>query len=198
VTKDSRRIEAKVTEVNVNDVKYKMFTNQDGPTYTLLKSDIASILYQNGNVDTFVGATSPAPASASSKAQLMYKNGVWQDGVRLQPFKVKMVMEDNHEALYAYKNGQTLGMIGIILSGGGGALIGINLGIAMADGFPEPALWIVGGSSIAAGLVLAFIGDSKIKNSVSIYNSKLKSYAEVPYQINFGFTQTGVGLTMRF
>ena len=66
VTKDSRRIEAKVTEVNIDNVKYKVFAHQDGPTYTLLKSDIVTILYQNGNVETFVGAPSPMPANAGS------------------------------------------------------------------------------------------------------------------------------------
>ena len=68
VTKDSRKIEAKVTEVNIDVVKYKVFANQDGPTYTILKSDIATIIYQNGNVEAFVGASSPAPASAISKS----------------------------------------------------------------------------------------------------------------------------------
>ena len=61
VTRDSKKIEAKVTEVNRDDVKYKVFTNQEGPTYTLPKSDIASIVYQNGQVDTF-----ETPASAPS------------------------------------------------------------------------------------------------------------------------------------
>ena len=31
VTKDARRINAKVTEVNVDNVRYKNFDNQDGP-----------------------------------------------------------------------------------------------------------------------------------------------------------------------
>jgi hypothetical protein len=34
VTKDSKRINAKVTEVNPDDIKYKNFDNPDGPTYT--------------------------------------------------------------------------------------------------------------------------------------------------------------------
>jgi hypothetical protein len=53
VTKDARKINAKVTEVNIDDIKYKNFDNQDGPTYTMLKSAVSSILYQNGTVETF-------------------------------------------------------------------------------------------------------------------------------------------------
>ena len=51
ITKDSRRINAKVTEVNLDNVKYKIFDNQDGPTFTIMKNDIVSILYQDGNVE---------------------------------------------------------------------------------------------------------------------------------------------------
>ena len=65
VMRDSRRISAIVTEVNVNDIKYKLFSNQDGPTYTLLKNDIASIRYQNGDEDTFARVSSPSRTNAS-------------------------------------------------------------------------------------------------------------------------------------
>jgi len=53
VTKDSKRIDATVLEVNVDNIKYKDWSNQNGPTYTILKSEIASIIYQNGKVETF-------------------------------------------------------------------------------------------------------------------------------------------------
>ena len=33
VTKDARKINAKVTEVNVDNVRYKNFDNQDGPIW---------------------------------------------------------------------------------------------------------------------------------------------------------------------
>ena len=67
VMRDSRRISAIVTEVNVNDIKYKLFSNQDGPTYTLLKNDIASILYQNGDEETFARVSSPSRTNASDE-----------------------------------------------------------------------------------------------------------------------------------
>jgi len=68
LTKDSRKIEAKVTEVNIENVKYKIFNHQDGPLYTIPKSDIVTITYQNGLVDTFgsVSPTPPAPAQTTA------------------------------------------------------------------------------------------------------------------------------------
>ena len=56
VTKDAKRINAKVAEVNVDNVRYVNFDYQDGPVYTLLKRDIAAILYQNGQAETFDAA----------------------------------------------------------------------------------------------------------------------------------------------
>jgi len=38
VTKDAKRIEAQVNEVNVNTIKYKHFNNLDGPVYILSKA----------------------------------------------------------------------------------------------------------------------------------------------------------------
>lgn len=53
VKKDGNTILSKVTEVNSNDIKYKKFSNLNGPTYTLDKSEIMSINYENGERDTF-------------------------------------------------------------------------------------------------------------------------------------------------
>jgi hypothetical protein len=49
LTKDFRKIKGEVTEVNEGSIKYK---NKDGRVYTLQKSDITSIFYQNGEIKT--------------------------------------------------------------------------------------------------------------------------------------------------
>ena len=46
-------VQSKILEVGQTEVKYKRFDNPDGPTYTILKSDIQNITYQNGTVDLF-------------------------------------------------------------------------------------------------------------------------------------------------
>ena len=53
VTKDTKRINAIVIEVNLDNVRYKNFDSQDGPSYVIKKSDIVSVLYQNGQVETY-------------------------------------------------------------------------------------------------------------------------------------------------
>ena len=50
--KDGTEIQAKVTEVGVNEVKYTRF-GTTSPTYTMLKSEIFMIKYEDGTKDMF-------------------------------------------------------------------------------------------------------------------------------------------------
>lgn len=53
ITRDSERIDAIVTEISESEVKYKKLDNPNGPTFVLSTSKIASIMYENGDVQTF-------------------------------------------------------------------------------------------------------------------------------------------------
>lgn len=52
-TTSSTEIKAIVLEINDSTVKYKKYDYQDGPTFTIQKSEIISIVYQNGTSDVF-------------------------------------------------------------------------------------------------------------------------------------------------
>lgn len=62
---DSVRHEARVLEIRPDEVRYKRFSNPDGPVYVLPVSAIAYIRYANGEVDRFA-ATSTSTAAAHS------------------------------------------------------------------------------------------------------------------------------------
>lgn len=53
VKKDRTTILSKVLEVNMSDIKYKKYSNLNGPVYTITKSDLQSINYENGEMDVF-------------------------------------------------------------------------------------------------------------------------------------------------
>lgn len=53
VKKDNSTILSKVTKISSTEIEYKKWSNQDGPTYTINKSDVVSINYQNGEIDKF-------------------------------------------------------------------------------------------------------------------------------------------------
>lgn len=50
---DSAIIQAKVTEVGDETIKYKKFNNLDGPIYNIKKTDVRIIVYQNGEKEIY-------------------------------------------------------------------------------------------------------------------------------------------------
>lgn len=53
-TKSGDDIKAKVLEVNTTEIKYKKLDNLDGPIFSILKSEVLIVRYENGTKDIFV------------------------------------------------------------------------------------------------------------------------------------------------
>lgn len=53
ITKKSERIDAKITEVGTTEIKYKLKDNTEGQELSIKKAEVSSIIYSNGNIDTF-------------------------------------------------------------------------------------------------------------------------------------------------
>ena len=54
--KDGTDVEAKVLEVTTNEVKYKLFAEPNGVTYTTKKSELLMIRYESGRKDIFTNS----------------------------------------------------------------------------------------------------------------------------------------------
>lgn len=61
----------KVTEIENTKVKYRKFENLEGPVYSVEKSEIASIHYKNGTVDSFKAATPEINKKPLDKNELL-------------------------------------------------------------------------------------------------------------------------------
>lgn len=65
IKNDKTEFKAKVLEVLIEEIKYKKWEHLDGPTYTILKSEVFMIIYKNGSRETFdVKPTAPVTAPA--------------------------------------------------------------------------------------------------------------------------------------
>ena len=140
--------------------------------------------------------------SASAQSGLTYKseafrNGVFQNETKLNASQVRAAMSENSEALALYNSGRPLFVIGQVVAYPCAFLLGLDLGTRLGGGEGSGTLLAVGATGTAVGLIMALVGEKKIKNSVSLYNSTASSNATT-YQVNFGFTPTGIGLSMRF
>jgi len=70
---DGEQVEVKVLEITPSEVKYKLTSNPEGPTYVLPKKEVYMVEYANGSKEIFPksGATETALASAvKSKKRL--------------------------------------------------------------------------------------------------------------------------------
>ena len=69
VTKDAKKIKVKVVRVNPDNVRYKDANDPDGATHIMLKKDIASILYEDGQVEAFDSGTTQSTQPAQTQTQ---------------------------------------------------------------------------------------------------------------------------------
>ena len=58
VLKNNTKLEVVIQEVDENVIKYKKLTDLEGPLFSVKKSEIASVLYGNGDVATFPDTSS--------------------------------------------------------------------------------------------------------------------------------------------
>lgn len=72
-TKQGEDIEAKILEVSPKEVKYKKFSNLDGPTFTLNRSDIVMVRYENGEKEIFGGNNTQLNALGEVHAGMKYR-----------------------------------------------------------------------------------------------------------------------------
>jgi len=56
IKRDSSKVEVLIQEISESQVKYKKISDLEGPLFTILKKEIATIIYGNGEVENF-----PAP-----------------------------------------------------------------------------------------------------------------------------------------
>lgn len=75
--KDGKEIQAKISEITQDEIKYKNFDYQDGPTFTINKSDVSTITYSNGMTEEIKAAAKPVQATSSEESGSFWKPDLW-------------------------------------------------------------------------------------------------------------------------
>jgi len=203
--KNGDEINAKILEVGTNEVKYKRFDNQSGPTYTILKSEIFSIQYENGIYDFFSDTPNfetPTPTIENkSQPQLTSKKGrVFRDGKVLNNKEIRAIMADNREALDLFNRAtKNEGLLTLWACASGGLIgwFGVELLLGKGGEYTAP-LFLIGAGS--AAILLIFIEPPRLKKideSVKIFNSGSNKFSD-SYKISVSLMPTGVGLNLHF
>jgi hypothetical protein len=216
VLKSTEEIKALVQEVGLTDVKYKKYENADGPSYTLLKSDIFMIKYANGGKDVFndapdVSETEKQPGKDPNTSVEFLKlqtaifksvTAVDSKGKKYNNAELLELLSDTPDALSHYKDGQQRVLIGDIcaFSGLGLCLGGLGLlAIDVDNNLGIAAGFIIAGGVIGlTGMLLDSSGCEEIRKALSLYYYGNRGTPNA-YSLNFGLTKSGgIGLTFKF
>lgn len=169
VMKDGTTILSKVLEVGQSEIKYKKHENLDGPTYTISKSELQAINYQNGAKDTF---------SASVREENRYLPNNQNDGEQTMNDKALLQLDAAANYNSSMKKSKILKTTGWI---GGATFAACGIVFIALDDYPiSLGIGIIGlGAAWTTGFLLA-------ANHQKRRNQMLQS--SIIYQHNFQFS----------
>lgn len=186
VKKDGTAIQAIVTEILSSDVKYKKFSNPDGPTYTVAIADLLSITYKNGEVDRFNSTPQQSiSSSAGSQNEPSITDNYILDGRRTKSdAELLQIYQLEHPVIVRevdpvtksknlYKKGKHMKVYGWITAS---TLCAIAIGVAIGDANNEDVVLAtapVAVAGLAIGVPLIYAGNKKIRQSRTIQTATL-------------------------
>ena len=129
ITKDKERIQAKILEVSKDEIKYKKFTYQDGPVFSIDIDEIVTVAYENGEVEIYDEETIEEK-NEMIQAEAMYGTLIKEDDLyylcdrdkRTKMDKeayLEFIQDNCPEAYKSYKTGNRLWKAGFGLLGSG-------------------------------------------------------------------------------
>lgn len=125
VKKDGSTILSKVVEVSDTQVKYKKFSNLEGPTYVVSVSELTGINYQNGEKDVFQSLQNiETQIQTSSDNQNVYAPHVRQSGTMSDAELLRMYNYGQKTSANKIKRLKIVGYAGCGLAVLGVAMVG--------------------------------------------------------------------------
>lgn len=207
VKTDNSTILSKVLEISSTEIKYKKWDNQDGPLYTISRSEVASINYENGEIETFPSNTYQAPNNYPIAAQNpnagfmdLYGNSALQlDGRKLSDDEVKNLIDPQSYQIYLKGKRDDL-LCGI---SAGVCIIGaIGSGVMFGLKKTTPAVLLT--VIDVAGLIgwIVFDGSDEMRQVAAEYNRRHGNYYSfhfspslIKYEAPQSPSDYGLGLT---
>ena len=120
ILRDGTDIEAVVSEIGIQSIRYKMWTNQEGPDFLINISRVSSIRFQNGDIERFSAtepAQTPATAPVQQQQQVIQQPAVAPvvkaESVKSEPIKEKEPLKEEETAKRVYFGLRLGGGIGL-------------------------------------------------------------------------------------
>lgn len=184
VKKSGDEIQSKVVEISSKEIKYKKFSNLEGPTYTMSKDEIFMLKYENGEKEVFDSSTNTNNKELSIGLGQYYLG----DKQLSKPEFIDLI-KTNDRAYKEYKSFKFGFITSIILAVPGGALIGYGL---VDESDLQGAFLGTGAICIGGSLVIALLSDYHRKNAMKIFNTGKNT------SFQFNYYGNGIGLAYNF
>ena len=188
VMKDQSTVMSKVLEITSTEIKYKKWNNQEGPTYSINRTEVVSINYENGEVEKFSETTNNPQSNKTTQFQhfssyMTYgSNGrLYLNGRILADVEVQKLVDS--QSYQQYLKGRNLAKTGFILDVVGGiALVTAGamrlfrdnpntLGPSVID-TPVLTVFVVGLAIGGTGIIIGMFGSDNAQKVAETYNKK--------------------------
>lgn len=199
IRRDGSIMEVKIVEIKAEEVLYRKLGEPEGPVYVMLKPDLLSVRYANGetvnftiSVDSFYSAPTTAPTPSQGE---LYRAPTPKNDFQKSVLEMPTSRLDNDYALYRQgkKKGKALGFTGFAIKMAatvvGSAIIAANTDTDVFGNSyytdPDAAAaggWIVIGGTVA-GLVmgpLGFVRSAKNGNKAKFIRSEMRRRGVTP------------------
>ncbi|MER2999575.1 hypothetical protein [Pontibacter populi] len=135
--KNGEGVQAKVLEITPTEIKYKRFENPDGPIYTLAKTDVLLVKYENNTEEVFTGTESftQGVVKPSVETAPVTKTAITKEPV-VNATSTNLYVKGQHDAEMHYSNYKSAGtgvLVGSLLS----PLLGLVPAIACSTIKPQ-------------------------------------------------------------
>lgn len=210
-TKKGEDIKAKVLEINIQDVKYKKVENPDSPIYTLLKSDILMIRYENGSKDIFNEESKETQVAKNSGIETKNRISIVEkqyflNGERITRGEMKNILYRDTEARDLYGKSISLKTGSDIFATGSIICSTISIVLLLGDiantnndkkkdsDSAAVPLLIAGGGLLIPSFILQRAASKKKAEAVEAYNRNQEKKVSIIPTIGAG----SAGLVIRF
>jgi len=208
VLQNGDEIQSIVQEIGLNEVKYKKYENPNGPVYSILKTDVFMIKYQNGLKDVFSSLNIEC-------AENVEKSDLWSllYSKKISDKEMLHFLKENDKTQQFYQNFHSACVKGrgsAVRMGIGGAIALVGDGLFVYGLSNEQKVYIGVGIGISilgtitvAGNIQPLIDAGRQKahikyNFAKQYFNNKHTQEQIPVQLDFGVTQNGIGLILKF
>jgi len=204
VTKDSKKIEVSVIEKNALYIRYKLYDYQLGHTYLIPKSNIVSIQYENGTVETYESAASSQRTAMTTSQEAEGSNSF---ASKAPPANVMTEMRSGYPEIYKqYRSASRLKSTGSIFTYAGlGIAVSGFLGHATEgpeDGenaiIKSLTMGVAGCIMVGAGIPVMIVGGKKKKSTLNEFYQQYYSLQQPAPYFQFNVQPKGIGIAYVF